>query len=241
MGNTRVHVLFVRVHAHVLPLDATSCTFFAAIPNTTSQLLQGIVICVTGLGLLVACDQITNKNWTALDKGKGDLFMIIGATLYGFSTSCTVTLTHSIDGKLEANATEEFFVRRYPLYEVLGQLGMWGMIINGVQASILEHKKMRESTWNGANRMSPHLRFGVSRLLWAFELYSCLLTRQVRIFRGLHRQHDTYSHRSDVGHVYRRATALSSCLFYVLQSELALRQLLRFTFRYVTNFKSSHI
>lgn len=52
------------------------------------------------------------------------------------------------------------------------------------------------------------------------------------VFRGVQRQYNTYSHRSDVGHVYRRATALSSCLFYVLQSELALRQLLRFDLRY---------
>lgn len=74
-----------------------------------------------------------------------------------------LTLTRSTDRKLEANATEEFFVRQSPLYEVLGQLGMWGMIINGVQASILEHNKMRESTWNGANRVFPHLRFGISR------------------------------------------------------------------------------
>ena len=52
-----------------------------------------------------------------------------------------------------ANATEEFFVRRRPLYEVVGQLGMWATIINGVQASALEHKKMTESPWNGAISM----------------------------------------------------------------------------------------
>ncbi|KAH8980384.1 solute carrier family 35 member SLC35F1/F2/F6 [Lactarius hatsudake] len=113
------------------------CMFFSYVHMRTrfhwTQIL-GVVICVAGLCLLVASDQITNKSWTALDKGKGDAFMIIGATLYGFT-----------------NATEEFLVRRSPLYEVLGQLGMWGMIINGVQASILEHKKMRESTWSGAN------------------------------------------------------------------------------------------
>lgn len=50
-----------------------------------------------GLGLLIASDQITHKNWTALDKGKGDVFMIIGATLYGFSASCVVTLTRETE------------------------------------------------------------------------------------------------------------------------------------------------
>ena len=48
-----------------------------------------------------------------------------------------------------ANATEEFFVRRSPLYEVVGQLGMWATLINGIQAAALEHKGMREATWNG--------------------------------------------------------------------------------------------
>ena len=30
-------------------------------------------------------DEITGKDWKALDRGKGDGFMIAGATLYGFS------------------------------------------------------------------------------------------------------------------------------------------------------------
>jgi solute carrier family 35 protein F1/2 len=59
-----------------------------------------------------------------------------------------------LTGSLVANATEEFFVRRSPLYEVVGQLGMWGVIINGVQASIIEHHKMKTSTWSGRNSLS---------------------------------------------------------------------------------------
>jgi len=48
-----------------------------------------------------------------------------------------------------ANAAEEFFVRQSPLYEVVGQLGMWGTLINGIQATALEHEGMRDATWNG--------------------------------------------------------------------------------------------
>lgn len=48
-----------------------------------------------------------------------------------------------------ANAAEEFFVRQSPLYEVVGQLGMWGTLINGIQAASLEHEGMRTATWNG--------------------------------------------------------------------------------------------
>jgi len=50
---------------------------------------------------------------------------------------------------ISANATEEFFVRKRPLYEVVGQLGMWGFIINGIQASGLEWRDMTEVPWNG--------------------------------------------------------------------------------------------
>jgi len=47
------------------------------------------------------------------------------------------------------NAAEEFFVRQSPLYEVVGQLGMWGTLINVIQAASLEHRGMMDATWNG--------------------------------------------------------------------------------------------
>lgn len=119
-----------------LLLDAwatPSCMFFCWLYMRTryhwTQIL-GVFICIAGLGLLVTSDLLTDKNYQALNKGKGDAFMIAGATLYGFS-----------------NATEEYLVRRRPLYEVVGQLGMWGTIINGIQASALEHKGMTTAPW----------------------------------------------------------------------------------------------
>jgi len=96
--------------------------------------ILGVLVCVGGLGMLVSSDLLTDKNYPALAKGKGDAFMILGATLYGFT-----------------NATEEFFVRRRPLYEVVGQMGMWGTIINGIQASCLEHKGWMNSNWDSEN------------------------------------------------------------------------------------------
>ena len=72
---------------------------------------------------------------------------------------------------LPANATEEFFVRRSPLYEasltfllsgfsmidrsvqVVGMLGMWGTIVNGIQASSLEHNTWMTSNWDGGVSM----------------------------------------------------------------------------------------
>ncbi|KAJ7066741.1 solute carrier family 35 member SLC35F1/F2/F6 [Mycena amicta] len=95
--------------------------------------IMGVVICVAGLGLLVASDELTNKDWTAASRGKGDAFMVAGATLYGFT-----------------NATEEWLVRKRPLYEVVGQLGLWGFLICGAQAAGLEHNDMKTASWNGA-------------------------------------------------------------------------------------------
>lgn len=52
----------------------------------------------------VQCSQ-TDKNYPAQNKVLGDILMLIGATLYGFS-----------------NAIEEFFIRKRPLYEVVGMV-----------------------------------------------------------------------------------------------------------------------
>ncbi|KIJ55647.1 hypothetical protein M422DRAFT_73421 [Sphaerobolus stellatus SS14] len=111
------------------------CLFFAWLfmrPKYHWTQILGILVCIAGLGLLVASDKITDKDYAAVSLVKGDIFMIVGASLYGFT-----------------NATEEFFVRKSPLYEVVGQLGMWGMIINGVQAASLEHNQWLTSNWDG--------------------------------------------------------------------------------------------
>jgi hypothetical protein len=72
-------------------------------------------------------------------------------------------------------------VRRSPLYEVVGQLGMWGVIINGVQASIIEHHKMREVTWDGRNSMSTLRAYRISHSLGFPQLASCSVTQLVRV------------------------------------------------------------
>ncbi|KAF8318755.1 DUF914-domain-containing protein [Clavulina sp. PMI_390] len=117
-------------------LAIPSCIFFAYIfmrPKVAWSQLVGIFICIGGLGMLVASDHLTNKDYPAADRVKGDIYMIFGAFLYGFT-----------------NAYEEWRVRQRPLYEVVGQLGFWGMIINGIQAAGLEHKQITEAVWDGA-------------------------------------------------------------------------------------------
>jgi len=62
---------------------------------------------------------------------KGDLFMLLGSTFYGLS-----------------NVTEEFFVSKRPLYEVIGQIGFWSMFINGVQALIFDRHQFQNTVWS---------------------------------------------------------------------------------------------
>ncbi|KAL8692813.1 MAG: hypothetical protein Q9218_002228 [Villophora microphyllina] len=99
--------------------------------------IAGILICIGGVGILIASDHITGASnpMNPISRGdqvKGDLFALLGATCYGFS-----------------NVAEEFLVSKRPLYEVVGQLGFWGMIWNGAQAGIFDRKSFRTATWNG--------------------------------------------------------------------------------------------
>lgn len=93
----------------------------------------GILICIGGMGILLASDTITGSNNTgpAPDQLKGDLFALLGATLYGLT-----------------NTFEEFLVSKRPVYEVLGQLGFWAMLVNGAQAGIFDRASFRSATWD---------------------------------------------------------------------------------------------
>lgn len=96
--------------------------------------MLGILVCVGGMGILLASDHIQGTNGGDVSSGnqlKGDLFALVGATAYGLS-----------------NVYEEWFVSGRPLYEVIGQLGFWGMIINGIQAAIFDRKSFQTATWN---------------------------------------------------------------------------------------------
>ncbi|KAJ5223446.1 solute carrier family 35 member [Penicillium chermesinum] len=95
----------------------------------------GIIICIGGMGVLIASDHITGTNGGDVSSGnqlKGDLFALLGASFYGLT-----------------NTAEEYFVSTRPVYEVLGQLSFWGMIIDGVQSAIFERSKYHTSTWDG--------------------------------------------------------------------------------------------
>ncbi|KAJ5649386.1 solute carrier family 35 member [Penicillium longicatenatum] len=97
--------------------------------------IAGIIICVGGMGVLIASDHITGTNGGDVSSGnqlKGDLFALLGASFYGLT-----------------NTAEEYFVSTRPVYEVLGQLSLYGVIIDGVQSAIFERDKYNASHWDG--------------------------------------------------------------------------------------------
>ncbi|KAG9229527.1 solute carrier family 35 member SLC35F1/F2/F6 [Amylocarpus encephaloides] len=95
--------------------------------------IVGILICFGGMSLLIGSDSITGgTGGTVSTQVKGDLFCVAGATFYGLS-----------------NVFEEWFVSKRPAYEVLGMLGFFGIIINGITAAIFDRSSFKGATWDG--------------------------------------------------------------------------------------------
>ncbi|KAL7813857.1 DUF914 domain-containing protein [Trichoderma aethiopicum] len=94
----------------------------------------GILICCGGMGILLASDHITGSNGgPGVDMVKGDLFGLLGATLYGVS-----------------NVFEEWLVSKRPMHHVLAFMGFFGMFINGVQAAIFDRQSFRDAHWDSS-------------------------------------------------------------------------------------------
>ncbi|EAW12842.1 DUF914 domain membrane protein [Aspergillus clavatus NRRL 1] len=107
---------------------------FLGVRYHITQIL-GILICIGGMGVLIASDHITGANGGDATRGnqiKGDLFALLGASFYGLT-----------------NTAEEYFVSSRPVYEVLGQMAFWGMIISGAQTGIFDRDAFRDAVWNG--------------------------------------------------------------------------------------------
>lgn len=78
--------------------------------------MVGIVICVSGVILIVFSDVMGGNKDNATNAFRGDLFVVLSTAFYGTS-----------------NVLEEFLVSKRPYYEVLGQMGVYGTIVIGVQ------------------------------------------------------------------------------------------------------------
>jgi len=120
--------------------------------------VAGILICCGGMGILIASDHITGSNGGhAPNELKGDLFALLGATVYGAS-----------------NVFEEWFVSKRPMYEVLGNLGLFGMIIIGVQGAIFDRAAIKDATWD--SQVGGYI-IGYTLILFIFYVLSPLILR----------------------------------------------------------------
>jgi len=98
------------------------------------HLLQyvGVVMGVAGIAVLLLTDSSLRTD--SSDPIRGDILCIIAATLFGVS-----------------NIFEEFLVLKYSIPEVVGQLGLYGSIISGIQLLILERAELQTITWSPAS------------------------------------------------------------------------------------------
>ncbi|KTW31445.1 hypothetical protein T552_00087 [Pneumocystis carinii B80] len=104
--------------------------FFLKVRYSIAQ-ISGILICFGGIITLTISDFKLNKYNNSTNVIKGDILMIIGACLYGLS-----------------NVLQEFFLSKQPIYEVIGQLGFWGIFIDAIQISLFERKQLKEIQWS---------------------------------------------------------------------------------------------
>ncbi|KAG9306753.1 hypothetical protein G9A89_005653 [Geosiphon pyriformis] len=93
----------------------------------------GILICVAGIVTVIKGDFDTKRssNFGGTDYVKGDIFCIVGATFYALSV-----------------VGEEWLVSQFPIWEILGQLGLWGSVLTTAQLLILERKELLDITWS---------------------------------------------------------------------------------------------
>ncbi|KAJ1974963.1 hypothetical protein H4R34_004518 [Dimargaris verticillata] len=132
-----------------IPVVVALSYFFLKVRFRVLQYV-GVITCLIGMGLLVTADALTDRDYNGPDPLKGDLFCVLGATLYGIS-----------------NILEEFSVRQFPIYEVVGHLGLFGTLVNGIQLAILERTELATTQWS-ASVVGYVLLFDISM----FTMYS---------------------------------------------------------------------
>lgn len=115
--------------------------------------------CVAGLVVTVVSDVLTGKVGTS-PKGPawlGDLLVLMGATLYGFS-----------------NVLEEWVLKRAQKRgEAMGMLGLWGTLFSCLQCLALERSELLAIRWSW------------EKLLWVLGFQLCLFGMYVLTSRFL--------------------------------------------------------
>ena len=99
--------------------------------------LQGIVICVSGLVCIVVSDLRDSKSSAATGSSNqflGDMMCILGSILYASS-----------------NVLQEHLVRKGLREEYMGNVGVCGIVMSGVQFIVLELPRMQDTPFSSQN------------------------------------------------------------------------------------------
>ncbi|KAK8715666.1 hypothetical protein V6N13_042994 [Hibiscus sabdariffa] len=92
--------------------------------------LCGAVLCVLGLGLVLLSDAGVGGGGGSKPL-LGDALVIVGTVFFAMS-----------------NVGEEFCVKKKDRVEVVSMIGLFGMLVSGVELSILELKSLESVTWS---------------------------------------------------------------------------------------------
>ncbi|KAB5527618.1 hypothetical protein DKX38_021465 [Salix brachista] len=122
--------------------------------------IAGVVVCVSGLVMVVFSDVHAGDRSGGSSPHKGDALVIAGATLYAIS-----------------NVSEEFLVKNADRVELMSLLGFFGAIISAIQIdnyrSIMEHNEVKSIQWS-AGAALPFFGFAVAMFLF-YSLVPILL------------------------------------------------------------------
>nr|KAF6325707.1 solute carrier family 35 member F2 [Myotis myotis] len=90
-----------------------------------------VAICLLGVGTMVGADILARRDNSGSDVLMGDIFVLVGASLYAISNVC-----------------EEYIVKKLSRQEFLGMLGLFGTIISGIQLLLMEYKDIASIHWD---------------------------------------------------------------------------------------------
>nr|KAF6439052.1 solute carrier family 35 member F2 [Molossus molossus] len=91
-----------------------------------------VAVCLLGVGTMVGADILAGReDNSGSDVLIGDILVLVGASLYAISNVC-----------------EEYIVKKLSRQEFLGMLGLFGIIISGIQLLLVEYKDIASIHWD---------------------------------------------------------------------------------------------
>lgn len=149
-------------------------SYFLLSMTYTRKHYIGCLLCVIGLGLLVLSDIWTHRNGDDNGEAKygsiliGDLLVMVGCIFYSAS-----------------NVGQEIAVKNFPWYEFVGMIGVFGTVISGLQALVLERKAIMEDVdWEDAVVWAYMLGF-TACLFMVYALTPHLVMNSSAVFLNL--------------------------------------------------------